>query len=364
MSQRVFNFTAGPSMLPLPVLQRIQEEWLDFEGLGASVVEISHLVPEFKQVVFDVERLLREVLGVPTNYRIVLAHGGGALQFSMVPMNLIATRPARRAQYVLSGHFSRSALNEGARFGTVEAVASSEDASWAHIPALEPTAVDEDASYVHITTNNTMVGTRWHDFPDTGHVPLVGDATSELLSRRMDVSRFGVLYAGAQKNMGTSGLSVVLVREDLLGHALPVTPKMLNYTQLARDHSLSNTANTFAIYVARLMLQWIQTAGGLDAVEAANERKAKRVYDAIDRYPGFYSGHADAAHRSRMNIAFRLPTGELDARFIAEAEAQGLYALKGHRFFGGMRASVYNGMPEDGAQALAAFMDEFARTHG
>jgi phosphoserine aminotransferase len=364
MSHRVFNFTAGPSMLPLPVLQRAQEEWLDFAGLGASVIEISHLAPEFKQVVYDVERLLREVLAIPPNYRIAMAHGGGALEFSMVALNLIATRPARKALYVTSGFFAGRAAQEGAKFGRVEVIANSEDTNHDRIPAIDPARLDPGASYLHITTNNTLVGTRWHAFPETNGIPLVGDATSEICSRRIDISRFGVLYAGAQKNLGTSGLSVAIVREDLLGHALPITPKMINYTQLARDHSLSNTANTFAIYMARLMLEWVQTCGGVAALEARNERKAALIYGVLDRQAGFYVPHAQPEHRSRMNVTFHSMSPALDERFIAEAGAQGLYALQGHRNYGGMRASLYNAMPVEGAQALADFMDDFARRNG
>ncbi len=364
MNRRVFNFTAGPSMLPLPVLKRAQEEWLDFNGLGASVIEISHLSPDFKEVVYEVERLLRELLRIPANYRIAMAHGGGALGFSMVALNLMALRQARKALYVNSGYFSGRAATEAAKYGTVVEIASSEPTGFDRIPALDPGTLDREASYLHITTNNTMVGTRWQTFPDTNGVPLVGDATSEILSRPMDIARFGVLYAGAQKNMGTSGLNVAIVREDLLGHALHITPKMINYGQLSRDHSLTNTANTFAIYMARLVLEWIQTSGGLEAIDAQNERKAALVYEALDRHTGFYKPHAHPAHRSRMNVTFKTPSEALDAAFVAEGNAEGLYALKGHRFFGGMRASIYNGMPLEGARALAGFIDEFARRHG
>ena len=364
MDRRVFNFTAGPSMLPLPVLRRAQEEWLDFAGLGASVIEISHLAPEFKQVVYDVEALLRELLRIPAHFQIALAHGGGAIGFSMVALNLMAYRPARKALYVNSGYFAGRAAVEAAKFGTVEEIASSAGTNFDRIPDLKRARLDPAASYLHITTNNTMVGTRWHTFPETDGVPLVGDATSELLSRPMDLSRFGVLYAGAQKNMGTSGLNVTIVREDLIGHALPITPKMINYGQLARDHSLTNTANTFALYMARLVLEWIKTCGGLAAIEAVNEQKAALVYEALDRHPGFYKPHAHPAHRSRMNVTFKTPSEALDERFVTEGNAEGLYALKGHRLFGGMRASLYNGMPIEGARALAGFIDEFARRNG
>ena len=363
-SNRVYNFTPGPSMLPLPVLQRAQEEWLDYAGLGASVIEISHFAPEFKAIVLEVEALLRELLQIPPHFQIAMAHGGGALEFSMTALNLIAYRPAHKGLYVDSGYFAGRAALEGGKFGTAEVIASSKDTNYDRIPVLDTARLDPAASYLHITTNNTMVGTRWHTLPDTGAIPLVCDATSEILSRPVDFSRVGILYAGMQKNLGVSGVSVAIVRQDLLGHALPITPKMLNYTQLSRDHSLSNTANTFAIYMAKLMLEWVRESGGVSALEAQNERKAALVYAAVDRHAGFIRPQAKPEHRSRMNVCFHLPTAELDARFAQEAEAQGLYALKGHRLFGGMRASIYNAMPLEGAQALADFMDDFVRRNG
>lgn len=364
MTRRVYNFTAGPSMLPLPVLKRVQEEFFDFNGLGASIIEISHLTDDFKALVHDTEALLRELLAIPEQYRIVFAHGGGVMQFSMAPLNLMARTAARKALFVESGYFSQSAAAEAGRYGTAEVIASSRETNFDRIPPFDPAALDTAAAYLHITTNNTMVGTRWHTFPETGELPLVADATSEILSRPMDVSRFGLLYAGVQKNLGPSGVAVVIVREDLLGHALPSTPKMLNYAQLAADHSLSNTANTFAIYVANLVLRWVKGGGGLQAMEDLNERKAALVYDALQRHAGFYTPHAHPAHRSRMNVTFKLPAPELDDAFVAEGNAEGLYALRGHRFFGGIRASLYNAMPLAGAQALADFMDSFARRYG
>lgn len=364
MAKRVFNFTAGPAQLPLPVLQRVQEEFLDFQGLGASIIEISHRSPEFEALLKETEMLFRELMHIPDNYKVVFCHGGGQMQFSMVPLNLMGLKPAQKALYVLSGNFSERAAEEGRKYGTVKVIASSEATGYDRIPALDPAAIEQDASYLHITTNNTIMGTRWQVFPATNGVPLVGDATSEILSREIDVRQFGLLYAGAQKNVAPAGLAVVIVREDLLGHVHPHTPKMLNYTQLAKDGSLTNTVNTFAIYVANLVLHWLKNAGGVAAIEKVNERKAARVYAVIDKSGGFYRPHAQKAHRSIMNITFNLPTPELLARFLKESNEAGLYALKGHAKLGGIRASLYNAMPMEGAEALAAFMEEFQRRHG
>lgn len=364
MTHRVYNFTPGPSMLPLPVLQRIQEEWLDFRGLGASVVEISHLIPEFKEMLFETEALLTDLLNLPASHRIAFVHGGGQMQFALVPLNLMARRPARKGIYIETGLFSTRAIAEARQHCSVEVAASSRETGFDGIPAIDPGRLDPAASYVHITTNNTVVGTRWPEFPQLGDLPLVGDATSEILSRQIDVSRFGLLYAGAQKNLGVSGMAIVLVREDLLGHAAPTVPKMLNYTQLVRDHSFSNTVNTFAIYVANLMLKWVKQAGGVAAMEAANERKAAIVYQTLEAQGGFYTLQARPEFRSTMNLTFRLSDEALEPRFLEEAGAEGLYALKGHQEFGGLRASLYNAMPEAGAQALADFAGDFARRNG
>ena len=364
MTQRAYNFTPGPSMLPLPVLRRIQEEWLDYNGMGASVIEISHLIPEFKALLFETEDLLRELLEAPANYKIAFIHGGGQMQFALVPLNLIALKPARKALYVETGLFATRAIAEGGKHATVEVIASSQDTNFDRIPAIDPAALDPAASYLHITTNNTVVGTQWRDFPRTGGLPLVGDLTSELLSRPIDVSRFGLLYAGAQKNLGVSGIAVIVVREDLLAHGSPMLPKMLNYTQLVRDRSLSNTVNTFAIYVANLMLKWVKASGGVRAMEANNQEKARLLYELLGRHEGFYHLHAQPGHRSVMNVTFRLNTPELEAAFIAEARAEGLYALKGHHEFGGIRASIYNAMPLEGVRALIDFSETFVRRHG
>lgn len=361
---RLYNFTPGPAMLPLPVMQRIREEMMDYGGLGTSVVEISHLTPEFRHILAETEALLRELLAIPPDYRVLFAHGGAQMQFASVPLNLMGLSPARRAVYLDSGFFAHRAVEEARRYGTVEVAGSSEDTLYDRIPAFEAAQVPGDAAYVHITTNNTIVGTRWQAFPALNGVPLVGDATSEILSRPMDLRQFGLVYAGFQKNLGPSGVALVIVREDLIGHALPSTPKLLDYARLAADNSLSNTANTFAIYVAWLMLHWVRDNGGVPEMERRAHERAGLIYDAVARNESFYTAHAVAEHRSIMNVTFKCPTPELDKAFLAEALEQGLYGLKGHRDLGGLRASIYNGMPLEGARALADFMDDFARRNG
>jgi phosphoserine aminotransferase len=364
MSQRVFNFTAGPAMLPAPVMKRIHEEFFDFQGLGASVIEISHRSPQFEAVLFETEDLVKELLALPKNYKVVFCHGGGQMQFSMVPLNLMGLKPGRKAQFIESGNFSERAEEEAQRYGKVDIVASTRDTKYDHIPAFDPKMVDPDASYFHITTNNTIMGTSWQTFPDTNGVPLVGDQTSEILSRVVDYSKFGLVYAGAQKNLAPPGFAIVIVREDLLNHADATTPKLLNYTQLAKDRSLTNTVNTFSIYVANLVLHWLKNLGGVAAVEKINRAKADRVYRALDASKGFYRGHAQKDSRSIMNVTFTLPSDDLLKKFIAEALTHGLYGLKGHARLGGIRASIYNGMPPEGCEALAAFMEEFCRKNG
>ncbi|MDH4247035.1 MAG: 3-phosphoserine/phosphohydroxythreonine transaminase [Deltaproteobacteria bacterium] len=364
MTERVFNFSAGPATLPLSVMERVRDELLDFGGLGASVMEISHLAPEFKAILAESERLIRELLAVPQGYQVLFCHGGAQMQFSAVPMNLLRLKPARKAAYVVSGNFAGRAAAEAGRFGVVEVVATSQATGHDRIPEVDTRALDPGSSYLHITGNNTVMGTQWREYPQVSGMPLVVDATSELLSRPLDFSRIGVIYAGAQKNFGPPGVAVVIVRDDLLGHGLPNTPKLLDYARLATDHSLGSTANTFSIYVTWLMLQWIRDQGGMPEMRARSEQRAKRVYEALDRHAGFYRPHAQPGHRSLMNATFRLASPELEDRFVRESEAQGLYGLKGHKVVGGIRASLYNAMPLEGAQALAEFMQDFARRNG
>ena len=361
---RVYNFSAGPATLPLEVLEEARAALIDFAGLGAGVLEVSHRSGEFLALVDETLALLKELMGVPDSHKILLAHGGGQLQFSMVPMNLIACRPARKALYVDTGVFSSRALDIATRYGYVNVPAHSRENEYDRIPEIDPATVDPEASYLHITTNNTVMGTRWVDFPETGDVPLVGDMTSEVLSRTVDVSRFGCLYAGAQKNLAPPGMALVVVREDLLGHALPETPSVMNFADLAADgRSLLNTPPSFTIYVMNRMLHWVRAQGGVSTLEQRNEAKAALLYEVIDA-DGFYRGFSLPEYRATMNATFDLPTSDLTEAFLAEATAEGLYALRGHSARGAVRASIYNAMPEEGVQALAAFMTEFRRTRG
>ncbi|MBI4082142.1 MAG: 3-phosphoserine/phosphohydroxythreonine transaminase [Candidatus Lambdaproteobacteria bacterium] len=362
--QRVYNFSPGPAMLPLPVMKQVQEELLNWRGMGASIIEISHRSKEFEAVLDETEALLRELMRIPNNYKVVFVSGGGQMQFSVVPLNLIALKPARKALFAQSGNFSQRARDEAKKYGTVLDVASSEDTRFDRIPQVPPAAeLPRDASFFLITTNNTIMGTQWHTFPDTGEIPLVGDATSELLSREIDVTKFGLVFAGAQKNLGPAGFSVDIVREDLLGKQLPDTPKLLNLAQLASERSLTSTPNTFAIYVVNLVLHWLKEQGGVKAIQKVNEQKAALIYAVLDASK-FYKGYALKESRSNMNVTFNLPTPALVETFCADALKAGLYALKGHRYKGGIRASIYNAMPLEGAQALVQFMKEFERTHG
>ncbi len=328
--------------------------------MGVSIIEISHRAKEFVAVLDQAQSLFRELTGLPDNYRILFVHGGARMQFSALPLNLAGRVPSKKCLYVESGNFASLAAKEAAAFCHVETIASSVDTDYDCIPQLVPEAIDQDAAYLHITSNNTLYGTRWNQFPETGNVPLIADMTSELLSRQIDYNQFGVVSAGLQKNLGPSGMAMVIVREDLLGHADEKTPTLLNYTQCDKDNSLTNTTNTFAVYVIKLVLEWLKEQGGVAAIEKLNERKAERLYQVIDS-SGFYRGIAQPEHRSIMNVSFKLTSKELDAKFLQEAEAVGLYALKGHRNVGGIRASIYNPMPLEGVKKLAGFMEEFER---
>jgi len=359
----VYNFAAGPAMLPIPVMQRVQEEFLNWKNMGISVIEISHRSKEFEALVDETDQLFRQVTGLPDNYEILYCHGGAQMQFSMVPMNLIHRKPGKKALYVETGNFAKIARVEAEKFGNIKVVATGVANNYASIPSLEGVELDEDASYLYLTSNNTLFGTRWDSFPDTGEIPLVVDATSEILGRRMDYSKFGVLFAGTQKNLGPSGLAMVVARKDLIGHALADCPKLMDYAVYQKEHSMANTPNTFAIYMIRLVLEWLRDIGGVDFIEQQNAAKAKLLYDYLDS-TDFYRATALPGSRSHMNVCFHLPSEELLQTFVKEAEKQGLYALKGHRMVGGARASLYNAMPIEGVQALVNFMREFARTRG
>lgn len=360
--KRVFNFSAGPAMLPYEVMTRVQEEFLNYGGLGASIIEISHRSKDFVAVVEEAIALFRELVSLPQNYSVLFVHGGGRMQFAAVPLNLIARKPARMGAYVETGVFAGTAIKDAAAYGTIKTIASSKDVKFVRIPDVDLGAA-RDASYLHITTNNTAYGTRWNKFPDTGDVPLVGDATSEILSRVVDYSRFGILYAGLQKNLGPSGTAIVVIRKDLLEHALPETPPLLNYAVLEKAQSLVNTPSTFNIYFALQVMRWIKEIGGVSEIERRNNQKAQLLYDFLDA-SSFYKPFVDKAHRSIMNVTFDLPTPEALDAFLKEAGKQGLYALKGYRAVGGVRASIYNGMPLAGVEALVSFMKEFERKQG
>jgi phosphoserine aminotransferase len=362
-ARRVFNFSPGPAMFPDEIMTRVQEEFLNFAGLGASVIEISHRAKEFVGIAEEAAALFRELVSLPQDYSILFMHGGGRMQFSAVPMNLIARTSARKAAYVETGVFSATAIKDACAYGKIETVASSQNDNFARVPDLSRVSLAPDTAYLHITTNNTAYGTRWNKFPETGGVPLVGDATSEILSRVMDYSRFGVVYAGVQKNLGPAGTAIVVVRKDLMQYALPETPPLLNYAVVDKGKSLVNTPSTFNIYFTLHVMRWIKDLGGVGEIERRNNEKARLLYDFLDR-SSYYRPIADHAHRSTMNVTFGLPSPEATESFVAEANQAGLYALKGYRQVGGIRASIYNGMPLAGVRALVSFMQEFERAHG
>ncbi|MEJ7932396.1 3-phosphoserine/phosphohydroxythreonine transaminase [Ramlibacter sp. AN1015] len=359
---RVFNFSPGPATLPEPVLRQAAEEMLDWHGSGMSVMEMSHRGKEFMGIYAEAEALLRELMGIPAHYKVLFLQGGAIGQNAIVPMNLIGR--TGRADYVISGDWSRKSAKEAAQYGTVRIAASSEqDGRFRSVPAPDSWKIDPGAAYVHLCSNETIGGVEFFDTPDTGAVPLVADMSSDILSRPIDVSRYGLIYAGAQKNMGPSGLTVVIVREDLLGHALPITPTVFNYQIQAASESMYNTPPTFGIYIAGLVYRHVKALGGLGVVERMNREKAALLYDFLDA-SAFFSNPIEPGSRSIMNVPFWLRDSTLDAKFLQGADARGLVQLKGHRSVGGMRASLYNAMPIDGVRALVAYMREFEAEHG
>lgn len=363
MSSRVFNFSAGPAMLPTSVMEKAQAEFLDYQGMGASVIEISHRCKEFDQIVDRCDALIRELSGLPDNYKILYAHGGARMQFSAIPMNLLPRSATNKAIYFETGNFAKLARKEAQKYGDIKVLANGESTNYDRILPVAEAEIDQDAAYAHLTSNNTIYGTQWKTFPNAGAVPLVADMTSEIFSRVLDYSQFGVVYAGFQKNLGPSGVALVMMREDLLGNAMPQTPTLLDYQVYADNHSMANTINTFAMYMLMLMLEWKKEQGGIAALQKVNEQKAKTLYDVIDA-SSFYIGSAQPESRSMMTVTFNLANNDLAGKFISEALANGLYALKGHRAVGGIRASIYNAMPLAGVQALADFMQEFERVNG
>lgn len=361
MTERIFNFSAGPAVLPVPVLEQAQRDLLSLPDVGMSVMEISHRSKTFDDIIGRAESGLRELLGIPSNYHVLFLQGGASLQFSMVPINFLP--PDGTADYVLTGSWGKKALKEAKRVGAVNVAATMADGGFTRIPGQDELQLTPDAAYVHITTNETIEGVEWKTEPAVGDVPLIADASSDILSHAFAVEKYGLIYAGAQKNMGPSGVTLVIIRDDLLQKIPDGLHTMLDYRTHTENKSLYNTPNTWGIYILALVCEWVKEKGGLASMEKENVEKASLIYNVIDS-TAFYRGHADADCRSIMNVTFRLPSEELEKKFASEATAQGLDGLKGHRSVGGIRASIYNAFPRAGVEALVSFMRDFERKNG
>ena len=354
---RVYNFSAGPSVLPESVLNRAAAEMLDYQGSGQSVMEMSHRSKVYDAIIKECEALLREVMNIPDNYKVLFLQGGASSQFAMIPLNLLGK--SGKADFILTGQWATKAYKEAARYGEAKVIASSKDKTFSYIPSWDEADFTKDADYFHICMNNTIYGTRFTELPQTGNVPLVADISSCILSEPIDVSKFGILYAGAQKNMGPAGLTVVIIREDLIGNAQEITPTMFNYATHADNDSMFNTPPCYAIYICKLVLEWLRDEiGGLAKMKEINEKKAAVLYDFLDSSK-LFKATVEAKDRSLMNVPFVTGDEELDAKFVKEATAAGFVNLKGHRSVGGMRASIYNAMPTEGVEKLVAFMKAF-----
>ena len=358
---RIYNFSAGPAVLPVPVLEEAQRDLVELPGVGMSVLEISHRSKPFDEIIAGAEADMRALAGIPSNYKILFLQGGASLQFSMVPMNLLT--PGSTADYILTGDWGKKALKEAKKVGATNVAATTEAGNFKEIPAQSELKLTPGAAYVHMTSNNTIHGTEWPYVPDVGTAPLVADMSSDMYSRPIDVSKYGLIYAGAQKNLGPSGVTVVIVREDLLTRSADSLPTMLNYRTHAENGSLYNTPPVFGIYILRLVLKWLVGIGGLTKIQAINDRKAGLLYAELDRTP-FWRPHAVKGARSNMNVTFRLPSEDLEKLFVKESTAAGFDGLKGHRSVGGLRASIYNAFPEQGIVDLVAFMREFEKKNG
>ncbi len=357
---RVYNFSAGPSMLPEAVLKKAADQMLDYQGTGMSVMEMSHRSKDYEAIILHAEELFRELMGIPDNYKVLFLQGGASTQFAMIPMNLM--NGSHKMDTILTGQWAKKAASEAKKFGEVRIVASSEDAVFNYIPKVNASAFAPDADYVHITMNNTIYGTKYNTLPDTGKVPLVADISSCVLSESLDVSKFALLYAGAQKNIGPAGLTVVIVRDDMIGKAPESVPTMMNYETHAKNGSMYNTPPTYSIYICMLVLEWLKELGGVAAIEKINREKAKILYDFLDESK-LFRGTVVPEDRSLMNVPFVTGQDDLNAEFIKEAKAAGFVNLKGHRTVGGMRASIYNAMPVEGVAKLVEFMKDFESKH-
>jgi phosphoserine aminotransferase len=360
-SERIFNFSAGPAVLPVPVLEQAQRELVSLPNVGMSILEVSHRSKVFEDVLARAEADIRQLANVPSNYRVLFLQGGASLQFTMVPMNLLSD--AATADYLVTGAWSAKAVDEAKKIGKVHVAATTKAEQFTRIPRAEEIVLTPGAAYVHMTSNNTIYGTEWRALPETGDIPLVSDTSSDMFSRPIDISRHGLIYAGAQKNMGPAGVTVVIIREDLLARSAASLPVMLSYAVHAENGSMYNTPPVFAIYMLGLVTKWLIGQGGLKTIAEVNERKAGKLYAEIDR-TGFYRGTAQKDSRSLMNVTFRLPSEDLEKRFIKEAEHIGLDGLKGHRSVGGIRASIYNAFPETGIDVLTGFMKDFEGRNG
>ena len=359
MEKRVYNFSAGPAILPEEVLLEAQKDLFALPGVGMSVLEISHRSKTFEKIFTDAVNGLRSLLNISDNYEILFLQGGASLQFSMVPLNLMP--PKNKADYILTGSWSKKAIKEAKRVGTANIAASTEKEMFKRIPKQEELKLDPDASYVHFTSNNTIFGTEWHTEPNVGNVPLVCDASSDILHKKIDVNKYGLIYAGAQKNMGPSGVTVVIIRKDLVERCQDSLHTMLNYKTHTEKGSLYNTPSVFGVYIISLITKWLNNMGGLDAMYKINKEKAGLLYDCIDSSNGYYKGHAEKDSRSLMNVTFNLGSEELEKKFVAESTAAGFNGLKGHRSVGGIRASIYNAFPKKGVEDLVNFMNDFRK---
>ncbi|MDW7674244.1 MAG: 3-phosphoserine/phosphohydroxythreonine transaminase [Bacillota bacterium] len=362
MMNRVFNFYAGPATLPVEVLQIAQEEFLNYKGLGMSIMEISHRAKEFEAIIHEAEANVKELLGISDNYKVLFLQGGASNQFSMVPQNFL--KPEMIANYVVTGSFAEKAYKEAKNLGQAHVAATTKEYNHDRIPGQEEIALSDNPAYVHITTNNTIFGTQYKYTPDFGNIPLVADMSSDIMCQPIAASRYSLIYAGAQKNLGPSGVTLVVINKEMLENAPKSLPSMLRYDLMAENDSLYNTPPSFSIYILNLVLQWLKEKGGLSAMAKHNQEKAALVYQAIDNSRGFYKGHAQKESRSLMNVTFTLPSTELEKKFLMEAEQHNLVGLKGHRSVGGMRASIYNAMPKEGCQALSDFMKDFMEKNG
>lgn len=359
--KRALNFNAGPAALPLSVLQEAEKNWLDYNGSGMAVMEFSHRSKEYEAIHQKAQDLLRSILSIPDSYEVLFLQGGASLQFSMVPMNLITEGKA--GNYALTGVFADKALEEAKKIGQTYVAASSKEDNYRYIPNINDIVTSEDAAYLHITSNNTIYGTQWSQFPTNQDIPLIADMSSDILSKAINIENFDLIYAGAQKNLGPSGVTVVIMNKKLLANSKTSLPTMLNYNTFAKNNSLYNTPPTLSIYLLKLVLEWVEQEGGLPAMEKRNEEKAKILYDCIDESDGFYIGHAENGSRSKMNVTFNLKDEEASKSFLQQAKEAGFIGLNGHRSVGGCRASIYNAVPVEHVKKLASFMKTFKENY-